>query len=522
MSATHFGARLDSLPIGAFHRRVLAALAFAFFFELADLYSFAFAAPGLHRYDGLDVHQIAVITAAGFAGMFVGATTGGRVADRLGRKRTMAMAIVWYSVASVGNAAVSGVPGLLAMRLLAGVGMAALTVIAMTYLSETMPAALRGRMQSAVLALGLLGIPAMAFAARALVPLGPDGWRLVFLLGGGGLLDLLLVRRLPESPRWLLANRGEKAALEALTRIEASVRRGRGRLTGPDAGAHADPTGLARREGGASRAWLPDEDPALAQVTATATPRSAGGAVRGLFADHLGRRTVMLWLVWAFQTLGVFGFQAWVPTLLLQRGLTLTTSLTFAAVTTLGAVPGALLAWPISDRFGRRPAIAVASVLLAVFGVLFGLSDSAAGIIVFGLLVSALTQTFAALLYAYTPEQYPTAVRNTGSGLAYGIGRLANIVGPILVAVIFNAAGYAWVFGAIAACWGVVAIAVIALGQRTDRATLEALTETPVSRVLASGPGRRPTAIEPTPSVEPAPTSVPRPPLREPRMPGGL
>jgi putative MFS transporter len=519
MFATHFGARLDSLPIGTFHRRVLAALAFAFFFELADLSSFAYAAPGLRRYGGLEVHDIAAINSAGFAGMFIGATTGGRVADRLGRKRTMVMAIVWYSVASVGNAAVSGVPGLLTMRLLTGVGLSALTVVAMTYLSETMPAALRGRMQSAVLAIGLLGIPAIAFAARAVVPLGPNGWRLVFLLGGAGLLDLLLVRTLPESPRWLLANRGERAALEALGQLEATNGR---RRAGPEPEA----------VGGASRAMIPLDGfgtggphqateagagPPLDSLAAA--PTTARRAVRGLFAAHLGRRTVMLWTVWAFQTLGVFGFVAWVPTLLLERGLTLSSSLTFAAVTTLGAVPGALLAWPISDRFGRRPAIAVVSLLLAVFGVLFGLSASPVGIVIFGVLVAGLTQTFAALLYAYTPEQYPTAVRNTGSGLAYGVGRLVNIIGPILVAVIYATAGYAWVFGAIAGCWAVVSLAVTTLGQRTNHAALEVLSEVPQARLLASGDGRRAPVLPAPPAVEPP--AVPARPAHE-RRAGGM
>lgn len=518
MFATHFGARLDSLPIGTFHRRVLAALAFAFFFELADLSSFAYAAPGLRRYGGLEVHDIAAINSAGFAGMFIGATAGGRVADRLGRKRTMLMAIVWYSVASVGNAAVSGVPGLLTMRLLTGVGLSALTVVAMTYLSETMPAALRGRMQSAVLAIGLLGIPAIAFAARAVVPLGPNGWRLVFLLGGGGLLDLLLVRALPESPRWLLANRGQRAALDALERLEADNSRRRKRPA-PEAvgGAWRARVPLDGLEPGPGLDPEHDGRPALA--TLAAAPTTARHAVRGLFAAHLGRRTLMLWTVWAFQTLGVFGFVAWVPTLLLERGLSLSSSLTFAAVTTLGAVPGALLAWPISDRFGRRPAIAVVSLFLAVFGVLFGVSSSPAGIVVFGLLVAGLTQTFAALLYAYTPEQYPTAVRNTGSGLAYGVGRLVNIIGPLLVAVIYASAGYAWVFGAIAGCWAVVSVAVTTLGQQTKHAALEALSEVPQARLLASGEGQRAPVLPVLPVRPTAESPALR--AREPRMPGG-
>jgi putative MFS transporter len=77
------------------------------------------------------------------------------------------------------------------------------------------------------------------------------------------------------------------------------------------------------------------------------------------------------------------------------------------------------------------------------------------------------------LLYAYTPELYPTAVRNTGSGLAYGVGRLANIVGPLLVAAIYTSSGYVWVFVYIGACWVVVAATIAVFGPRSGQVGLE-------------------------------------------------
>lgn len=79
------------------------------------------------------------------------------------------------------------------------------------------------------------------------------------------------------------------------------------------------------------------------------------------------------------------------------------------------------------------------------------------------------------LLYAYTPELYPTSLRNTGSGLSYGVGRLANIAGPPIVAGIYGGAGYSWVFVYIAACWAVTAAAIWVLGPRTGDVSLEDL-----------------------------------------------
>src|SRR5215813_12597647 len=163
---SQLAARLDRLPLARFHRRVLYAIAFAFFFELADLNTFAYAATGLEKYLGMSVGTIAHITSASFAGMFIGAALGGRVADQLGRRRTLIWAVLWFSAFSLLNAAAWNTAAIAAARFLTGIGLSAMTVIAITYLSELMPKAFRGRMQGAALGIGLAGIPVMAFFAR--------------------------------------------------------------------------------------------------------------------------------------------------------------------------------------------------------------------------------------------------------------------------------------------------------------------------------------------------------------------
>jgi putative MFS transporter len=296
-----------------------------------------------------------------------------------------------------------------------------------------------------VLATGLLGIPVMAFIARGVVPISDDSWRLVFGFGSLGIVGLALIRRLPESPRWLLEHRGADEAETTMRAVEAEVEAETGPLPAPA------PAPLGRE-----------------------VRRSLGE----LFQGALRRRTVMLVVVWVFQTLGFYGFVSWVPTLLADHGFSLKESLGFTALTTLGAVPGALLAWPLSDRFHRKTPIIVVALVVAACGLGYGLTFEAVAIVAFGFLVSFFIQTFAAMLYAYTPELYPTPLRNTGSGLCYGAGRLAGIAGPFIVSGIYGAAGYAWVFAYIAACWAVVAATVAVFGPRSGGAVLEELQET--------------------------------------------
>jgi putative MFS transporter len=439
--ASEIAARLDRLPLSSFHRRVLYALAFGFFFELADLNTFAYAAPGLREYMHLRVAEIGYITSGSFLGMFVGAAGAGWLADRLGRRRTLIMSVLWYSLCSLLNAFAWDTTTLLAARLVTGAGLGAMTVVAITYLSETMPRTHRGRMQGAVLAIGLIGIPVMAFVARAVVPTGPNGWRWVFCFGALGVFAVAWLLRLPESPRWLLNVGQEERAVDTMAAIEHEVRGASGPL------------------------------PEVETIEDVSPPTRVSG--RMLLQPPLRRRTVMLLAAWIFQTLGFYGFVSWVPTLLAEHGFSLATSLTFSALTTIGAVPGALLAWPISDRFHRKAPAVIVAVLIAACGISYGLSFNAVAIVAFGFAVSFLIQTFAALLYAYTPELYPTSVRNTGSGLAYGVGRLANIFGPLLVAAIYSHAGYVWVFVYIGACWLAVAAAIAIFGPRSGQSSLE-------------------------------------------------
>jgi len=161
-----------------------------------------------------------------------------------------------------------------------------------------------------------------------------------------------------------------------------------------------------------------------------------------------------------------------VPTLLVEHGFSIVHSLERSSAMSIGAVPGAWIGEKISDRWERKTLIAIVAMVIAAFGMSYGLSSRTVTIVIFGFLVAMSQQVFAALLYAYTPECFPTAVRNTGAGLAYGGGRLANALGPLLVAFLFANYGYASVFEYIAVCWAMVAILITVFGPKTRGKTL--------------------------------------------------
>ncbi len=431
---TSAAARLERLPISSFHKMTMWLVAYVFFFELGDLNTFAFAAPALRQQWHLSIASIGFITSAAFIGMFVGATSGGWFSDKVGRKKALLLTTFWYSIFSLLNAFVWNEAGLLVTRFLTGVGLSAMTVIAITYISEVFPAKKRGTYQGWIMVIGLFGIPITARVAEELIPMFTYGWRLVFIWGSLGMLALLFAKKMEESPRWY-ENHGRFAEADAvLDRIEQRTRADFGSLP---------PVG---------------ENPPLP---------GKRGAFSDLFAPAYRGRTAILICAWIFQTLGFYGFMAWVPTLLAAHGFPLVKSLLWVSIMHFGAPLGAVIAALISDKWERKYLITAVSLVIAFCGLMYGLSFKMLPIIIFGFCVSMFIQTFAPLLYAYTPECYPTEIRNSGSGIGYGIGRLANGFGPLIVAFLFTNYGYKSVFVYIAATWLAVAFVIAAFGPKT-------------------------------------------------------
>lgn len=117
--------RLDRLPISRVHFQVLTALGIVYFFDLADLFTLSNVAPALIEHWGIPLSTIANVTAASFLGMFLGASLGGRLSDRIGRKKALNLFVFVFSIASLCNAAAWDIPSLMTFRFLTGFGVAA-------------------------------------------------------------------------------------------------------------------------------------------------------------------------------------------------------------------------------------------------------------------------------------------------------------------------------------------------------------------------------------------------------------
>ncbi|WP_053846131.1 MFS transporter [Streptomyces sp. NRRL B-24085] len=427
--------RLDRLPVSRFHKVTLLAVSFAYFFEFADINTFATTAPKLIDLWGITVDQIAYVTSLSFVGMFIGSVVAGTMADRWGRKRTLLLTTLFFGVFSFASAFSWDLVSLGVFRVLTSAGLAAMTVVAVIYVNEMYPSAVRGKFQAYAIVIGICGTPATNLIASAVVPLSDWSWRLVFLWGSLGLLLVLFTRHLKESPRWL-ESRGEHAAAdEVLREIEARV--------------------------GAEMGPLPAPAPPVEEAPA------AKASLRVLLQRKYLMPTLLLTVLWVTQTIGFFGYSSWAPTLLAKEGFSVEKSVFYVALTTVGAPLGSYLAALVTDRFERKWCLVAFGTVIALCGLLYGLTFNPLLIVVFGFLVNLFERGYTALGYAYSPELFDTRGRSLGTSVSYGLGRLSNAAGPLIVAALYNGHGYQSVFCFIAGTWLVGAIVLAAFGPRT-------------------------------------------------------
>ncbi|WP_225754065.1 MFS transporter [Actinotalea sp. Marseille-Q4924] len=453
--------RLDRLPFTRRHGRLVLGSGVGWALDAMDVGLVAFVIAALRVQWDLDATQMSWIAATGFMGMAVGASLGGLLADRFGRRQVFAATLLVYGLATGASALATTVAALMALRFVVGLGLGAELPVASTLVSELAPARIRGRVVVVLEAFWAVGWILAAVIGYLVVPASDDGWRWALFIGAAPALYAIVVRRgLPESVRFLLAT-GRHAEAERVVRgFEESA---------PLRGGTATPASPAPVGTG------PDAGASTAAVTSSAaTPDDVGtgrgtGGPRALWARPLRRRTAAAWTVWFFVNLSYYGAFVWLPSLLVSAGYTLVQSFGYTLVITLAQLPGYAAAAVLVEVWGRRPTLATFLLGSAVSAALFGAASGTTQVLVAGMLLSFFNLGAWGALYAVTPEIYPTALRATGAGWAAGFGRIASIIAPLSVPPLLVSGGPGLVFGVFSGAFVLAAAASLALPELRGR-----------------------------------------------------
>ncbi len=343
-------------------------------------------------------------------GMAVGAFSFGLLADRIGRKAVFMATLILFSVASGLSALTMTLTAFLILRFLVGAGLGGELPVASTLVSESVEAKERGRVVVLLESFWAAGWLLAALIAYFIIP--SFGWRIALIITAlPAFYAIYLRRNLPDSPKFKASGEPKQSAWAKMGAI-----------------------------------WSP----------------------------QYARRTLMLWIVWFTVVFSYYGMFLWLPSVMVLKGFSMIQSFGYVLLMTLAQLPGYFSAAWLIERAGRKFVLATYLLGTAASALFFGNAETLTLLLVSGALLSFFNLGAWGALYAYSPEQYPTAIRATGSGMAAAVGRIGGIFGPLLVGWLLAADyGFGLIFAIFCGAIVIGVLAVITLGTETKQLELE-------------------------------------------------
>ena len=364
--------------------QVLVAAKFGWMLDAMDFMLYAMAIGQLRAYFGFDDATAGILGTATLVMSGVGGLLFGYVADRFGRTRALMGTIALFSVASLGAATSQTMVQLLFWRALLGIGMGGEWASGAVLVSETWPAAHRNKAISIMQSGWALGYILAALLAAAILgqeSLGLQGWRWLFVVGVLPAVFTLWVRRHVQEP-------------ESWTRRQA-------------------------------------------------TKDSAPNPFAAIFSPPLLGRTIRIILLGSATQFAYWGVFFWIPSFLARpleaggAGMTVVTSLGWIISFQVGAYLGYLTFGFIADRLGRRNTfvlfMVVSSILVPIYG---QMARNPLMLLVLGPVVGYFGSGHFSMFGGFVAELFPAAVRATGQGTSYNVGRMAGAVAPYTIGVV--------------------------------------------------------------------------------------
>lgn len=370
--------RLEARPASRWH--VLAASAMCYGFDAMDFMMLALALPFLISEWNLSLGEAGLLGTAGMVGVGLSGVALGWFADRYGRRRALIAGVVIFALFTAALAFARSRWDVMALRLLAGLGLGGVWAAVTALINESWPKQSRARAVSWVLSMWPVGVSVAAVLAATVLP--RYGWRGLFLFGALGLLAAVYVFFfVPESPLWR---------------------------------AHRS------RPAGASR--------------------TSGAEI---FAPEFRKHTLLGTLASACFLTGYWGANTWLPTFLVHdHGLSAESMGRYVLVLNAGMFCGYPLLGALADRIGKRRALVLSFVITSVLLPIYASLDDRRALLWIGPVVAVFfAQT--GIFGAYFPELYPTRIRSLGAGFCFNIGRGIAAFAPFAMGQLAGIVGLA-------------------------------------------------------------------------------
>jgi putative MFS transporter len=201
--------------------------------------------------------------------------------------------------------------------------------------------------------------------------------------------------------------------------------------------------------------------------------QSAWEKIQIVWSSTYVRPTIMLWILWFCVVFSYYGMFLWLPSVMVLKGFSLIKSFEYVLIMTLAQLPGYFTAAWLIERAGRKFVLVSYLLGTAASAYFFGAAESLTMLITAGVFLSFFNLGAWGALYAYTPEQYPTAVRGTGAGMAASFGRIGGILGPLLIGyLVAQNASITFIFTIFCIAILIGVLSVLFLGKETKQQEL--------------------------------------------------
>lgn len=351
-------------------RKLLGIAGLGWLFDAMDVGMLSFIIAALQKDWGLTTQQMGWIGSINSIGMAVGALIFGLMADRIGRKKVFIITLLLFSVGSGLSALATTLTIFLILRFLIGMGLGGELPVASTLVSEIVATPQRGRVVVLLESFWAGGWLMAALICYFIIP--SFGWQTALLISAIPAFYAVYLRiGLPDSPQFVPQQMKEK--------------------------------------------------------------NSIFKNIISVWAKPHTRQTTMLWILWFTVVFSYYGMFLWLPSVMVMKGFSLIKSFQYVLIMTLAQLPGYFTAAWFIERFGRKFVLVTYLTGTAISAYFFGMADSLPLLITSGIFLSFFNLGAWGALYAYTPEQYPTVIRGTGTGMAAAFGRIGGIFGPLLV-----------------------------------------------------------------------------------------
>jgi AAHS family benzoate transporter-like MFS transporter len=440
----------DKARFNRFHAGVLLWCALIIICDGYDLAVAGIALPSIMKDMGVTAQNAGFMVSSALFGMMFGAIFLGTIADRIGRRKAIAICIALFSIFTAAAGFTHDPYTFSAMRFLAGLGIGGVMPNVVAQMTEFSPKKIRATMVTLMFSGYAVGGMLAALLGKGL--LEAYGWSSVFLAAGLPVVLIpFILKSLPESMPFLIRENRLDELKQIVARMEPSYR--------PDAG---------------DRFALPPQD------------RAEGAPIGKLFQEGRGFSTVMFWIAFFMCLFMVYALSSWLTKLMASAGYSLGSALTFVLVLNFGAVIGAVGGGWLADRFNMKYVLVGMYALAAVSITMLGFKVPTPVLFLLVGLAGASTIGTQIVTYAYAGQFYPMAIRSTGIGWASGVGRSGAILAPIAIGTLVGMAlplEQNFMAIAIPAAIAVIAVSLIRHGRS---ASVQAAPAMPRARAVQS------------------------------------